>query len=196
MSDPLLPQAGFPEGQRRHVAQLYWQAFSGKLGGILGPEDKAVTFFARVLDPRFSISIMSASGEVLGVAGYKTREGGLVGGELRDLQAVYGWIGGLWRGLAMSALDRHVSADILLMDGIFVSPAARGTGIGGRLLDAIAQEARIRKLRGVRLDVIDTNPRAKALYLRKGFVPVEEQKLGPLKWIFGFSTATGMELSV
>jgi RimJ/RimL family protein N-acetyltransferase len=45
-------------------------------------------------------------------------------------------------------------------------------------------------LHEVRLDVIDTNPRARALYERKGFVATGEQKLGPLKPVFGFSSAT------
>lgn len=44
------------------------------------------------------------------------------------------------------------------MDGMFVTEAARGRGIGTRLLTAIKQEAKARGLRQVRLDVIDTTP--------------------------------------
>jgi len=42
-------------------------------------------------------------------------------------------------------------------------------GVGSALLDAVAREAQARGLKEVRLDVIDSNPRAKALYTRKGF---------------------------
>jgi len=188
------PSAGFPEDQRARVAELYWDAFSGKLGGVLGPAEKGHAFFARILDPRFAISILSDTGGVLGVAGFKTHEGALADGGLRDLQAVYGWFGGLWRGAVLALLVRKIGPEFLQMDGIFVSEDARGLGLGGRLLDAIADEARARGLDGVRLDVIDSNPRAKALYARKGFEVVGEQHLGPLKWIFGFSSATGMVL--
>ena len=82
------------------------------------------------------------------------------------------------------------------MDGIFVAESARGRGIGGTLLKAIGEEARQRSLTRVRLDVIDTNPRAKALYERSGFKAVGEEKTGFLELLFGFSSATRMEKQV
>ena len=64
------------------------------------------------------------------------------------------------------------------MDGICVDETARGQGIGSLLLDAITDEARSQGLRFVRLDVIDANPRAKALYERKGFKSGENPTVG------------------
>ena len=49
------------------------------------------------------------------------------------------------------------------------TPAARGQGVGTALLKAIIAEGRRRGYAEVRLDVIDTNPRATALYERIGF---------------------------
>jgi len=60
------------------------------------------------------------------------------------------------------------------------------------LLEAICQEARSRGYAEVRLDVIDTNQRAKALYEREGFVPRGTQRLGPLRHVFKFSSAVTM----
>ena len=45
----------------------------------------------------------------------------------------------------------------------------------------------------VRLDVIDTNPRARALYERNGFQAIETDEFGPFEHLFGFSSATRME---
>jgi len=82
------------------------------------------------------------------------------------------------------------------MDGIFVAPAARGHGVGTALLDATIAEARTRGYAEVRLDVIDSNPRARALYERVGFVAKDTQQLGPLRHIFGFKSATTMVRAV
>ncbi|MEO1550281.1 MAG: GNAT family N-acetyltransferase [Pseudomonadota bacterium] len=71
-------------------------------------------------------------------------------------------------------------------------PTARGQGVGTRLLSAVEALARARGCTCLRLDVIDTNPRARALYVRQGFEPQAPQRLGPFAGVFGFSTAIPM----
>ena len=83
-----------------------------------------------------------------------------------------------------------------LMDGIFVTQNARGMGLGRALLQAIKTKADQRNCRDVRLDVIDNNPRARALYEREGFIAGKVQTLGPLKHLFGFSSATEMRFTL
>ncbi|WP_424968731.1 GNAT family N-acetyltransferase [Dinoroseobacter sp. S375] len=188
----IVVRAGFPEAQRDRAAALYWQAFQGKLHRLMGPEAKALSFLRQVADPDFAISALGPDGRLLGVAGFKTAEGGFMGGEMADLRAVYGGLGALWRGLGLSVLERPVTPGILLMDGIMVEASARGQGIGRALLTAIKQTARSQGCRQVRLDVIDTNPRARALYEREGFVAGDTTDLGPFRALFGFRSATTM----
>ncbi len=187
---------GFPENLRNNAAQLYWQAFSAKLGKVLAPEDKALALVCRLLDPDFAISAISSEGQLLGMAGFKTRAGSLVGGKLTDMMSVYGPLGGLWRGLILHSLERQPEPSQLLMDGIFVSADARGMGIGTALLDAVCATAIERNCTKVRLDVIDTNPRARALYERCGFAEIDTENTGLMKHVFGFSSATRMEKQV
>lgn len=196
MSSTFQIAAGFPEAERPAAVRLFWQAFSGKLGKVMAPEEKALGFLTRVINPDFALSALSPDGRLLGLAGFKTGTGALVGGGLRDMTAVYGTFGGTWRGLLLDALERETEVGCLLMDGIFVEETARGQGIGGALLEAVCAEARSRDLARVRLDVINTNPRARALYERAGFKPVSEQKTGVLEPLFGFSSATRMERTV
>jgi len=73
-----------------------------------------------------------------------------------------------------------------------VSEAARGQGVGSALLSAIRGKAITLGYCKVRLDVIDTNPRARALYERQGFIPESTSNIGPLRHIFGFRSATIM----
>lgn len=187
---------GFAEAHRERVAALFWEAFSGKLGRVMGPEEKALRFVAGVADPAFAHSAVSADGGLLGVAGYKTADGAFVGGGFADLGKVYGLLGAAWRALPLGLLEREVAPGVLLMDGIFVEADARGAGVGSALLDAIVGEARARGLGRVRLDVIDTNPRARALYERRGFRPAGTVSASFLRPLFGFSSSTTMVLEL
>ncbi len=190
--DQIVIEPGFRPEHRQLVAAGYWEAFSRKLRWPMGPEDKALAFLQGNLDPTHAISAVSTAGNFLGVAGFKTPDGALVGGDWDALCQTYGRLSGTLRGLLLSALERDTAPDTLLMDGIFVHPAARSNGVGSLLLDAIERHAAAQNLSQVRLDVIDQNPRARALYIRQGFVDAGETTTGPLKHIFGFENVTKM----
>jgi len=183
---------GFAPHHRAQAAQLFWRAFRAKLNPVMGSEDKALAFLNRVASPDHAISAVSADGHLLGVAGFKTQTGSFIGGDWPDLTAVYGALGSLWRAPLLSLLERNLQDDTLLMDGIFVSEEARGQGIGTQLLRAIKAEAQARGLRHIRLDVIDSNPRARALYERESFTAGHTTRIGPLRHVFGFRHATAM----
>lgn len=93
-------------------------------------------------------------------------------------------------------MDRKLEPEVLLMDGIFVSETARGLGAGTALLRGIKDLAKARGLKTVRLDVIDINPRARALYEREGFVAQGTTSIGPLRHVFGFEKQTEMHYPV
>ncbi|KLJ01331.1 GNAT family N-acetyltransferase [Luteimonas sp. FCS-9] len=57
-----------------------------------------------------------------------------------------------------------------LLDELFVAPHARGRGLGAQALALAAAQARAWGVATLRLEVHHHNPRAKALYLRAGFV--------------------------
>ena len=183
---------GFAEHERERIATLYWEAFGAKLGRTLGPREKALTYIRRVLSKDHAICAHDSRGQLLGVAGFKTAQGALVDGSIRDMASVYGWIGALVRVGILAFLERDVENVRFLMDGIFVDPAARGAGVGSHLLEAIVAEAASRGYGEVRLDVIDSNERARALYERRGFEAVSTQSTGFARYIFGFRSATTM----
>lgn len=185
-------QHGLPIALLPDAAQLYWQAFGGKLGEVMGPEPRALRYFERVIQPKFAIIALDDTGTLLGMAGYKTPAGSFAGGSGADLRAIYGVVGSAWRMPLLWFLGREVDNNRFLLDGICVTKNARGLGIGSALLTAICTEAVARGYRAVRLDVIDTNWRAKALYERLGFVTEKTTSIGVLRWAFGFRSATTM----
>ena len=183
---------GFTDAERPIVAKLYWAAFGPKLRIPMGPEGKALAFFSENMNPDYALVARDPGGRVCGVAGFKTREGALTQGDLRALARHYGWLSTLWRAPLLAMVERDLADDALLMDGICVHESARGIGLGTTLLHAVKDTARAEGLTSVRLDVIDGNPRARALYEREGFVAVGAESLGLLQYVFGFKSSTKM----
>jgi GNAT superfamily N-acetyltransferase len=181
-----------PEANRTEAAALFWQAFKGKLGRVMHPEAKALSFLNRVLDPTHGIGAVASDGSLLGMAGFKTDKGALIGGGLSDLAKAYSWPGAIWRGLLLDMLERDTDPNVLTMDGIVVTSQARGKGVGTALLHAICARARDLGKAQVRLDVIDSNPRAEALYRREGFEAAGQKNLGMFAPLFGFRSAQTM----
>ncbi|MDH6365763.1 ribosomal protein S18 acetylase RimI-like enzyme [Enterococcus sp. PF1-24] len=53
--------------------------------------------------------------------------------------------------------------------GIGVAAEAQGKGIGAKLITALIEKAKQEGIKKISLRVMETNPRAKAFYLRRGF---------------------------
>jgi ribosomal protein S18 acetylase RimI-like enzyme len=185
-------RAGLPEGLRPAAARLYWEAFGGKLGRVLGPDVRALAFLHRTIRADHCYVALSDEGALLGLAGFRTPEGSFAGGGMRELVATYGRAGALWRSAVLWALEREVDNDRFLLDGVCVDAGARGQGIGSALVETLCAEARARGYQAIRLDVIDTNLRARALYERLGFIPVRTASIGALGHVFGFRAAVTM----
>ncbi|OOY03940.1 hypothetical protein BMI87_15525 [Thioclava sp. F28-4] len=160
---------GLAREHRTAAAGLYWQAFGGKLGRVMGPEPRALGFIADVIDPSHALSALDGNGTLVGVVGFRTHRGSFVGGSWSDLHNHYGRSGGLWRGACLHLLAHDLPAGGMMVDGIAVRPELRGAGIGRALIEALSHEARRRGYAALCLDVIDENLRARALYQRLGF---------------------------
>ena len=177
---------------RADAARIYWEAFGGKLGRVLGPERQALAFFERVMRQDHCFTAVAADGALVGLAGFKTAIGSFAGGGWSDLRAVYGNWGGRWRAAALWLLNHEADSDRFLIDGLCVARSHRSQGIGTLLLTALFAEATARGYSAIRLDVVDENWRARALYARHGFITTRTENLGLLRHLFGFKALTTM----
>ena len=192
---------GLPENLRRDAAGIYYDAFRHKIGWLLGGRRKGVEFIERIFHPEFAICAIveqfdGRDAQLVGIAGFKTAGGSLVSGTFGDVVAYYGPFSAIWRALFLSLLEREVEPGVLLMDGIAVATDQRGNGVGKLLIKAIVSHAKSAGFHRVRLDVVNSNPRAKALYERMGFTAFGEENIGLLKYIYGFSSVTKMLLEI
>lgn len=87
---------------------------------------------------------------------------------------------GAWVGTVTGRVEEPGTADLLGVPvtvrqvhvvGVFVRPEYRGSGLLGRLLDAVGEWTRAQGVTRLRLHVHEDNPRAQAAYLKAGFAP-------------------------
>ncbi len=184
-------QLGVPADQHQNAATVYYEAFAGKLGPILRDREAAIAWIARDLKPdRAFVALID--GEVVGIIGFWHRGVALTDLSFETGRSLFGLWGILWRLPLLVLFDREPAKDELLLDGIAVAESARGQGAGSRLLEAVARFAEREGYRQLRLDVVDTNPRAKALYERRGYEAIAHERYGILSRWLGFEGSTQM----
>ncbi len=95
---------------------------------------------------------------------------------------MFGWFYGTWKAVITDMLftRKPSSTDVFLMDGIAVDSNYRGLGVGSKLFDALISYGQSTGYKYIQLDVIDENPRAKALYERLGFEKKSYERVSSL----------------
>ncbi|BAL88301.1 putative GCN5-related N-acetyltransferase [Actinoplanes missouriensis 431] len=176
---------GFTESERARVGELYWAAFGPKLRIAFRDEATGVAQVTAALRPDRAL-IARVDGQVAGMCGFHHDGHGAVDLSWAGLRAGLGIVAAAWAALTLAPLDRRERDGVLVLDGICVAAEHRGRGIGSALLDAVTELAARHGDQWVQLSVIDTNPRAEALYRRHGFATAEHGSLGPLRHLYGF----------
>ena len=187
---------GLDETHFSAAAVLYDRAFGAKLGIAIRSQRERLEILERSLVPEFAIAAIDGE-RLVGLAGLHSPEGSLTAGlSPRELIGRLGPVRGLRAIAILSLLERKPAPGELLMDGIAVDESHRGRGIGSGLLRNVVEYATANGYRSVRLDVIDTNPAAKRLYERLGFVTVRHESFPFLAWLLGFGGSTTMAYDV
>lgn len=77
-------------------------------------------------------------------------------------------------GYAMTFEDEVDGKRAMVLETLSVLASARGHGVGSRLMDCVDDAARQSGIALGVLDVMGGNPRARELYLRRGYTPLSE----------------------
>jgi ribosomal protein S18 acetylase RimI-like enzyme len=182
---------GLPAGQRRPAAELLFAAFASKFGPLLGSRRHAVALFAACLQPDRAISARR-QGELVGLAGLHHGAKRFLEYRWPAVRSEYGLLGALPRALILRFIASPDVSGELWVDFLAVAEGHRGCGIGTSLLHEVFAFAQAEGMQAVRLDVVDTNPGARRLYERLGFVPVSTVRQPLLFRPAGFTALTTM----
>jgi len=184
------------------VADIYQQAFGHKFSGALWNQSDQRKVILASLDLRCGIvavqkvdpkESLDQPAKVLGVVGFQHNQTSLTGKlGFRSLLNEVGLIKGLWAAVVFSLFERKAEKGQLVLDGIAVTTAARGKGVGTKLLKKMIQFAKENDYQTIRLDVIGDNEGAMRLYQRIGFQIQKTESFAFLRPIIGFSSSSEM----
>jgi ribosomal protein S18 acetylase RimI-like enzyme len=199
--DEVVVSRRLPEHLRDAAAVLFEEAFGSKMGIALPRPDTRPAFLARAF--RADHVVVATQGEtLLGMLGLSSGAGTYQGGPLdvpwdpRRNSDLLGTGGAVRAVLGLRVGDYRPAVGELYIAGVAVSPEARGGGIGTRLLDESVAIAHENRMRWLRLDVIESNARARALYERLGYKVTKVQSFKHLERVVGFGGMVSMELPI
>lgn len=172
-----------PEKFKTDALELFVSALCGKLPPPLRKGNRAIELFSKSMDTNFVIGAIG-NGKLLGMLGFRTCDGCPMDASFGSLVSSLGLIDGIYSTIGCYFLDYRPAEDECYVDGIAVSSESRGMGVGTAMIGELEKIAARQNLRKLSLQVVDTNPRAQALYERIGFVASEREDIRPLNVIF------------
>ncbi len=182
---------GLKDEYIRTAAEIYTEAFYGKYSKFVKDKEKIIRILESDMVNEYAICAYN-NDKLIGLAGVHHKGKTLVELRYRTFLKVFGFAGLFVYPLLKIFYNRKPKKNELLMDGLAVSPDMRGKGAGTKLLNGVFDFARKHGYTSIRLDVIDTNPRAKSLYERMGFETVKIRNYPYLKNITGFTKVLTM----
>ena len=189
-------QFGVPKNQRSKIAKIYYEAFQDKLSRIFSNKQKVETLISTSLrDER--ILVAYKDGVVVGFAGLQYQGKKFMDPSLTQAVRIYGLE--TIRVLLFFAFSIFTKPkpNQLYLEILAVSKDQQNKGIGTKLIQSTINHARSKKIPQIKLEVVNTNPKAKKLYQRIGFGKVKDHKIPyPFSALIGFNIITEMHYNL
>ena len=178
-----------PDKFRDSAVDLYLDALGDYLMPILGNDNRAHKILVENLDTNRCIAAI-CNQKLVGILGIQTNKGSFLNPTLKAMIETYGILGGIFRMCGLALLHYSTGPDEFYVDGVIVADEMRSKGIGSRLFGILERTALKKRIQRISLGVVDTNPRAKALYKRLRFIETRKIPLWPFTRIFRFPFAS------
>lgn len=133
--------------------------------------------------------VVIESGRIIALVGRRTEKDNMMY-TIAAIKQIFGYynfykaIGVLVRGLRFEAIVAPPVKDVICLHNLAVSAKQQRRGVGAQLIESFLVQEKQKGIGVVSLNVAETNPKAKVLYERLGFV-VKDKRLGNLKGKYG-----------
>lgn len=159
---------GIDDGYVEDALRLAYEAFAEKFRVGFRDADDLVRLFGDSVNTGHCFTAI-ADGKLLGVLMFQTADREFFHPKLAAAFARFSPVRALRIVLNLLLLSRTARPDEFIVDSLAVSPAARGLGIGTRLMGRAEDKARAMGKDTMSLDAIGENAGAIRLYERMGF---------------------------
>ncbi|RKX78531.1 MAG: hypothetical protein DRP87_06100 [Spirochaetes bacterium] len=177
-----------PEGENQRIAELFWEAFGSKYKSLYINKDQGIAIVRDSL--RFDQGLYAClSNRVVGFLGFHYGSHRFTDFRFDVFRRQFSLPGALLRFSILTTFlpGRIKEPGEIRIDSVAVDSELRGKGIGTTLIEEAISLAKKMGFRSIRLEVIDSNERAKKLYERLGFKTAKYVNFGILARGAGFS---------
>ncbi|OQY43143.1 MAG: hypothetical protein B6242_15285 [Anaerolineaceae bacterium 4572_78] len=170
---------------RASAVRLFIVALRDKFVPVFGNDKRVQYVLENSLDPTHCITAICDE-KLVGLIAIGDSKGSFINPTLKTMIRTYGILGGIFRMAGLTILHHSTDSDELYIDGVAVVTEMRGKGVGSQLFAKLEHKAIKDGIQTISLAVINTNPRAEALYERLGFVSIKRDNIWPFNHIFKF----------
>ena len=166
---------GIDDGHVEDALRLAHEAFAEKFRVGFRDADDLVRLFGDSVNTGHCFTAI-ADGKLLGILMFQTADREFFHPKLAAAFTRFSPVRALRIVLNLLLLTRTARPDEFIVDSLAVSPAARGSGIGTRLMDRAEDKARAMGKKTMSLDAIGENAGAIRLYERMGFKTIRVRR--------------------
>jgi ribosomal protein S18 acetylase RimI-like enzyme len=189
-------QLGVPKNQGNRVAKIFCEGFNDKIKLMFGNSKKAQKLIASsIQDDRILVALKDNI--VVGFAGLQFSNKSYFNPSLNQIIRVYGLETiRVFLFLIIDFFSKPKSHQLHL-DTLAVSIHEQNKGIGSKLIQSTIELAKTEKFSQIKLEVIETNKKAKSLYEKIGFKNVRITRIPyPFSYLIGFRSFTEMHYNL
>jgi ribosomal protein S18 acetylase RimI-like enzyme len=189
-------QKGVSKNQLIIVARIFYESFQDKFALIFGDPKKAIRLISKIVRED-RILVAFNDGKVVGFAGLHFLGKKFMACKLTEVARIYGLATLRVLIYFLINLFTEIKLNQLHLEILAVTEKQRGKGIGTKLLLSTIDFARRKGFSEIKLEVVNTNPRANKFYEKMGFKKVKDRKIPyPFNILTGFSVITDMHYNL
>jgi ribosomal protein S18 acetylase RimI-like enzyme len=175
------------KNQHIRAVEIFYDAFEQKIRALIKPKEKAIAIYNRSLKDGQVFYAMQR-GNVVGLIGLHYKNKPFLEIKYSDLRKYFNPLRSYFIYRIYKLTSPKIKDDVLRIDSIAVDKYYRSQGIGTQLINKVFGFAKDKGFKEVTLEVINTNPKAKELYERLGFIKKKTVRYYFLARSAGFSS--------